>query len=274
MAVPMTCQPSRRDHTGSFVNRNLEGEVLVTQSNSDQADRSKKQVRLVAVVTLAILLLLAGCTKAPPVVPSQATATAVPPPTGLPAPGTVLPEPTASPSVGTPTSNSPKTLTTPPAGAPPVTGAADRIVIPKTNLDAPVVDVGWKVLERGNQRFTEWETADNAAGRHINSAKPGEPGNVVLSGHHNTKGEVFRAISEGKLAVGDFIYLYDDQGNRVTYVVNEVTKPLLEVGASEEQRLANARYIQPTNDARVTLVTCWPYYTNTHRVIVVGELVQ
>lgn len=136
------------------------------------------------------------------------------------------------------------------------------------------MDVGWKVVDRGDRRYTEWETADNAAGRHINSAKPGEAGNVVLSGHHNTKGEVFRAISEGNLAIGDFIYLYDQNGSRVTYVVSEVTEPLLEVGASEEQRLANARYIQPTNDARVTLVTCWPYYTNTHRVIVVGQLVQ
>ena len=122
-------------------------------------------------------------------------------------------------------------------------------MIPKINLEAPIVDVGWKVVDRGNRRFTEWETADDAAGRHINSAKPGEQGNVVLSGHHNTKGEVFRAISEGKLAVGDFIYLYDDQGKRVTYVVDEVTKPLLEVGATEEQRLANAQYIQPTSDA-------------------------
>jgi sortase A len=147
-------------------------------------------------------------------------------------------------------------------------------VIPAIALDAPVAEVGWKVVDRGNRRYTEWETADNAAGRHINSAKPGEQGNVVLSGHHNTKGEVFRAISEGKLAAGDFIYLYDDQGNRVTYVVDEVTKPLLEVGATDAQRLANARYIQPTRDARVTLVTCWPYYTNTHRVIVVGKLVQ
>ena len=206
--------------------------------------------------------------------PPQATATAVPPPAELPAPGTALPEPTAPPSVETQAIKTPVTLTTPPVAGPPVTGEANRIVIPKISLDAPMVDVGWKVVERGNQRITEWETADNAAGRLINSAKPGEQGNVVLSGHHNTKGEVFRAISEGKLAVGDFIYLYDGQGNRVTYVVNEVTKPLLEVGASEEQRLANARYIQPTNDARVTLVTCWPYYTNTHRVIVVGQLVE
>ena len=262
------------DRTGSFASRNLEGEVLVTQSNLNLAYGSKKQVRLAAVLTLAFVLLLAGCAKPAAVVPPQATATAVPPPAELPAPGTALPEPTASPSVETQASKTPVTLTTPPVAGPPVTGEANRIVIPKISLDAPMVDVGWKVVERGNQRITEWETADNAAGRLINSAKPGEQGNVVLSGHHNTKGEVFRAISDGKLAVGDFIYLYDGQGNRVTYVVNEVTKPLLEVGASEEQRLANARYIQPTNDARVTLVTCWPYYTNTHRVIVVGQLVE
>lgn len=248
----------------------------MTQSNRDLANGSKKLLRLTNVLTLAfvVMLLLAGCVTTPPVRPPQATATAVPPPAALPAPGTVLPELTASPSVRTPPSKTPQTLITPPAGGPPATGVPNRIVIPKISLDAPMVDVGWKVVERGDQRSTEWETADNAAGRHINSAKPGEQGNVVLSGHHNTKGEVFRAISEGKLAIGDFIYLYDDQGNRVTYVVNEVTKPLLEVGASEEQRLANARYIQPTSDARVTLVTCWPYYTNTHRVIVVGQLVQ
>ena len=124
-------------------------------------------------------------------------------------------------------------------------------------------------------RYTAWETADNAAGRHINSAKPGQQGNVVLSGHHNTKGEVFRRISELELQVGDAIYLYDENGQRFTYIVDEVTDPpLLEVGASEEQRLANARYIQPTDDARVTLVTCWPYWTNTHRVVVVGKLVN
>ncbi len=185
-----------------------------------------------------------------------------------------MPEPTSLPSIETPRSTTQETSPTAPAEGPPATGRPNRIVIPKVSLDTSIADVGWKVVERGNQRFTEWETADNAAGRHINSAKPGEQGNVVLSGHHNTKGEVFRAISAGKLAVGDFIYLYDKQGRRFTYVVKEVTKPLLEVGASEEQRLANARYIEPTSDARVTLVTCWPYYTNTHRVIVVGQLVK
>jgi sortase A len=149
------------------------------------------------------------------------------------------------------------------------------LVIPKINLDVPIVDVGWTVVERGDRRYTEWETADNAAGRHINSARPGEQGNVVLSGHHNTKGEVFRAISDLELAVGDPVYLYDQAGQRFTYTVDEVTDPpLVEVGASDAQRLEHARYIQPTDDGRVTLVTCWPYWSNTHRVVVVAKLVQ
>jgi sortase A len=148
-------------------------------------------------------------------------------------------------------------------------------VIPKIALDVPIEDVGWHVEERGGLRYTEWDTADNAAGRHINSARPGEQGNVVLSGHHNTKGEVFRRISDLELAPGDAVYLYDQVGTRFTYVVDEVTNPpLLEVGASAEQRLDNARYIQPTSDARVTLVTCWPYWTNTHRVVVVAKLME
>jgi sortase A len=160
-----------------------------------------------------------------------------------------------------------------PSVEPPPVGEPNRIVIPEIELDAPIVDVGWTVVERGDRRYTEWETADNAAGRHVNSARPGEAGNVVLSGHHNTKGEVFRRVAELELQPGDSIYLYDDQGQRFTYIVDEVTDPpLREVGASEAQRIENARYILPTSDARVTLVTCWPYWTNTHRVVVVGKL--
>jgi sortase A len=158
---------------------------------------------------------------------------------------------------------------------PPLSGEPNRLIIPAIDLDVPIVDVGWTVVERGSQRYTEWETADDAAGRHINSARPGEQGNVVLSGHHNTKGEVFRRISDLELVIDDVLYLYDDRGQRFTYLVDEVTDPpLQEVGVSREQQLENARYIQPTDDARVTLVTCWPYWTNTHRVVVVGKLVE
>lgn len=221
---------------------------------------------------LIAAMLLAACT-APPSGP-QPTATAAPPDT-RPAPDATQPPATAAP---TPAASTTVAAALPTADAqvptPPAQGEPDRLVIPAIELDTAIVDVGWEVMERGAQRTTEWQTADNAAGRHINSARPGETGNVVLSGHHNTKGEVFRRISDQELALGDMVYLYDDQGRRFDYQVTEVTEPLLEVGASEAQRLANAGYIQPTSDARVTLVTCWPYWTNTHRVIVVAQLVQ
>lgn len=244
----------------------------------EKAGRSNRRVRLVGtawILTGILALLLGGCVAPPlPAITPVATATVAPPPAELPAPGTVLPEAPTVSVAETPTSPAPAASATLATGEPSTTGQPNRIVIPKIGLDAPIVSVGWKVIDRGDRRFTEWETADAAAGRHINSAKPGEQGNVVLSGHHNTKGEVFRAISDGKLAIGDQIYLYDEQGKRWTYVTNEVTKPLLEVGATEQQRLENARYIQPTHDGRVTLVTCWPYYTNTHRVVVVATLAQ
>jgi sortase A len=40
---------------------------------------------------------------------------------------------------------------------------------------------------------------------------------------------------------------------------------------SEEKRLENARWIGPFPDERLTLVTCWPYTNNTHRVIVIAK---
>lgn len=221
-----------------------------------------KQILPLWLILAGALALLAACQSAPAPGP---TVTALPlPPTSLPAPGVELPAGT------TPAAASETVVAALPE--PPARGEPNRLVIPVIDLDTPIVDVGWQVVERGNARYTEWQTADNAAGRHINSARPGETGNVVLSGHHNTKGEVFRRISEQELAIGDAVYLYDGQGQRFTYRVSEVTQPLLEVGASEEQRLVNARYIQPTSDARVTLVTCWPYWTNTHRIVVVATL--
>ncbi len=219
---------------------------------------------------LTAVMLLAACS-APPSGP-QPTATAAPP-TELPAPGVTQP-PAAATQVAPTAAAAPLPTADAQLPTPPAQGAPDRLVIPAIELDTAIVDVGWEVVERGAQRTTEWQTADNAAGRHINSAQPGELGNVVLSGHHNTKGEVFRRISDQELALGDMVYLYDDQGRRFDYQVTEVTEPLLEVGASEAQRLANAGYIQPTSDARVTLVTCWPYWTNTHRVVVVAKLMQ
>jgi sortase A len=38
-----------------------------------------------------------------------------------------------------------------------------------------------------------------------------------------------------------------------------------------EERLKNAVWIGPTDDTRLTLVSCWPYSSNTYRIIVVAK---
>jgi LPXTG-site transpeptidase (sortase) family protein len=36
-------------------------------------------------------------------------------------------------------------------------------------------------------------------------------------------------------------------------------------------RIQNNDYILPKEDERLTLVSCWPYETNSHRVIIVAR---
>jgi sortase A len=140
------------------------------------------------------------------------------------------------------------------------------VVIRSVGIDTGVLPVGWSVIEQNGQQYTVWNVADYAAGWHQTSAPPGQPGNTVLSGHHNIKGEVFRYlvdVQEGDeidLYVGDAVYPY--------YVQQKLI--VAEKGESIEVRRQNAQWIGPTQDVRVTLVTCWPYTNNTHRVIVVA----
>jgi sortase A len=182
-----------------------------------------------------------------------ATPTAVPPAISTPAPA-------LSPTKG-PTSPAPSTRPSP-ANAPP-----DRILAPAIGLDAPVVPVGWKTVEENGQTFSEWEVADYAAGWHKTSAYPGHVDNVVISAHHNIRGEVFRYVVN--LEPGHIVDLYVGQ-TVYRYMVTE-KYILREKGMSPEVRQENARWIAPTDDERLTLVTCWPYTDNTHRVVVVAK---
>ncbi len=180
------------------------------------------------------------------------TPTAAPPTS---APGPVL-SPTQEPTVPAPS------IRPPPAAAPP-----DRIVAPAIGMDAPVVPVGWKTVEENGQTFTEWEVADYAGGWHKTSAYPGNMGNTVIAGHHNIRGEVFRYVVN--LEPGDIVDLYVGQAV-YRYMVTE-KYILKEKGMPPEVRQENARWIGPTEDERLTLVTCWPYTNNTHRVVVVAK---
>lgn len=142
-----------------------------------------------------------------------------------------------------------------------------RIVIPSIAVDAPVVEVGMTPIDSGSETLYQWLVpADYEAGWHNTSAPLGEPGNTVLNGHHNIFGEVFGRLVD--LEVGSEIVVYDAESPH-NYTVAEI-----EILPERDQPLAvrqeNAAWIQPTEDERLTLVTCWPHTDNSHRLIVVA----
>ncbi len=142
-----------------------------------------------------------------------------------------------------------------------------RLVIPAVNIDTTVVPVGWDIVEQNGRQYSIWHVADYAAGWHETSARVGEPGNTVLAGHHNINGEVFKNLVN--VEVGDEIQVFTADGV-FTYTI-ELKTIVKEKGEPLEVRQKNAQWIAPTTDERVTMVTCWPYTNNTHRVIVVAK---
>lgn len=185
--------------------------------------------------------------------PSPAAPNATPPEIsgGTQAPP-ATPEPTATGSVPT----AAPTLPLPLAGT-------DRIVIPRIKLDTKVVDVG--VLPNG-----EMETAAYAAGRLSFGAEAGETGNVVLAGHNDVLGEVFRRLPE--LQPGDEIVLY--RGEKAYRYQVESRTIVREQGATDAQRRENARWMDPTDEPVCTLISCYPYRVDTHRYIVRARLTE
>jgi LPXTG-site transpeptidase (sortase) family protein len=140
--------------------------------------------------------------------------------------------------------------------------------IPKLRLRAPVVPITPRTTTIDGQVVAQLDVPSAfAAGWNALSAPVGAPGNTVLIGHNNSFGEVFRGL--GDLAAGDEIVVYTAAGER-RYAAAEIIV-LEEQNLPLAERLANAAWIAPTSDERLTLVTCWPYFTNTHRVIVVAH---
>ncbi len=191
--------------------------------------------------------------------PPTPTLTRTPTPTPT---ATATPTPTVEP---TPRDGTIDVEQPPPADTPP-----SYIVIPSIKLNAPVVPVGWHIEEQNGQRISVWDSPDNAAGWHETSAYPGRSGNVVLNGHNNIRGEVFRYLIDLEPGARIVLYVGDTAYN---YAVTE-KHILKEKGEPPEVRYQNARWIAPTTDERLTLVTCWPYTSNTHRLIIVARPYQ
>jgi len=124
---------------------------------------------------------------------------------------------------------------------------AIRIQIPAIGVDAPVVQGdGWEQLKKG-------------VGQHIPSANPGENGNVVLSGHNDVYGEIFRHLD--RLQPGDQVILYTQQ-RAYTYIVERTL--IVEPTAVE--------VIASTGAPPLPLISCYPSLVDPHRIVVFARL--
>jgi LPXTG-site transpeptidase (sortase) family protein len=146
---------------------------------------------------------------------------------------------------------------------------SSHVVISSIGVDSPIVEMGYTLHDENGQEIADWQVPENAVGHMIGSANPGSLGNVVLSGHNNISGAVFRKLYT--LKPGDQLTLFNKGGSGFLYRVVQ-SYIVQEQGAALNQRLANARILLPTTDARVTLISCWPETDNSDRAIVIGEL--
>ncbi len=152
----------------------------------------------------------------------------------------------------------------PASGNPPV-----RLAIPTIGLEAPVVPVTPTLKQVGEQTVQVWPVPDiKAAGWQVGSAYPGMGSNVVLNGHNTTHGEVFRDLY--RLQVGALIYVTDAAGTLHSYRVEEM-QVVPERDVALNVRLENARFILPSADERLTLITCHPYGSTRYRLIVIAR---
>ena len=101
--------------------------------------------------------------------------------------------------------------------------------------------------------------ANGYAVTHFNHSSPIGSGNAVLYGHDDIQGSVFGRLKD--LAAGDEI---DVTPVGAAPVVFHVT------GRTIVQPNA-VQILNPTNDVRLTLFTCWPNWVDTQRVVVTAS---
>lgn len=124
---------------------------------------------------------------------------------------------------------------------------ARQIQIPAISLSAPVVlGDGWEQLKKG-------------VGQHVGTANPGETGNLVVSAHNDIFGELFKDLD--KLKTGDTI-IVTTQDRSFTYVVNgtQIVEP------------TRVDLMAPTPEKTLTMISCYPYRIDTHRIVVTAIL--
>jgi sortase A len=139
--------------------------------------------------------------------------------------------------------------------------------IPRIELEAPVMALDPRIHDDDGQTVSRMPVPHAfLVGFDTASAEPGFGGNTIMTGHNNLWGAVFKYLDE--LEIGDEIAVWSQYGV-FSYYVSE-THILEETDQPYDVRLSNARFLEPTADDRLTLVTCWPRTGSSHRLIVIA----
>ncbi|MDO8524443.1 MAG: class F sortase [bacterium] len=124
-------------------------------------------------------------------------------------------------------------------------GEPTRLKIPKINVDAFIEYVG--VTSAGAMDISE--NQDSVAWFKL-GPRPGEKGSAVIAGHYgikNKKGSVFDGLY--KLRKGDKIYIKDDKGATISFVVRKSQRYDPNADASDV-------FISNDGKAHLNLITC------------------
>jgi sortase A len=111
----------------------------------------------------------------------------------------------------------PQTATAPPTGSLATGGLPTRLVASAAGIEAPIAEVG-------SGKFA-WETAWRAVGHNLDSSLPGQPGNMVLTGHVSVadKNNAAYFAKLDKLAPGDVVDVYS--GGAVFHYTVSIVPP-------------------------------------------------
>lgn len=132
----------------------------------------------------------------------------------------------------------------------------NRIVIPKINVNSPVV------FPNSNSEKVIQDALTKGVVHYFGTAKPGEAGNTFITGHssnfwwiNGNYNYIFANLD--KLSTGDQVVIYYN-GNKFVYTVKNTVIVLPE----------ETSVLQPTETPTLSLMTCTPPGTNWKRLIV------
>ena len=154
-----------------------------------------------------------------------------------------------------------KFMATLPIGENKIYNVADSIVIPKINVNAPIV------FPEGADDKQVFAELVNGAVHYPASVKPGEAGSSIILGHSSAYpwyqglyGSVFSLLN--RLDEGDEVIVFYKK-HKYTYKITH-----------KQVVNKNALVAEQSDQPQIVLLSCWPVGTTWNRMMITGELME